>query len=280
MLGFLSRWAHLKINQSNVFQTNVGKWLHVHPYTSLITQNTTCSNNNISSLLPTYNKNIAITTITTTTTTAQKTMGANYNHNNRHLWRRQMGSHAGGFSLPGPQNLNEILKTELIKGKTKTEVSDIWMTYHESRSDVHGTIMNAEDAKTILPRAKMYPFFITPVFREDGYFMLLSQFQSPSHFFLAYLEDYKLDPSSSQPLITFSIFSDLEHTHDGLSLLRCDIVNKGIGADEGLTVMQHILDSYRDSKEFERVRGFNEEPGSFDVDDYISCMNQKWKERS
>jgi len=49
------------------------------------------------------------------------------------------------------------MKTELIEGKNKAEISDIWMTYHENQERVHGTIVSGEEGKLILERAdKMY----------------------------------------------------------------------------------------------------------------------------
>lgn len=107
--------------------------------------------------------------------------------------------------------------------------------------------------------------------------MLLSQFQTPSHFLMAYLEDYKMDPNRAQPLMTFSIFDDLADSHD-LSLVRCDIINKGIEEDDGRKVLDNMLNAYRIDEDFEKVKKFNGGSASFDFDDYISCMNQKWKE--
>lgn len=120
-------------------------------------------------------------------------------------------------------------------------------------------------------------FFVQPIFRDTGFFVLLSQFQTPSHFLLAYLEDYKMDPNRAQPLITFSIFNDLADSHN-LSLVRCDIINKGIEDDEGRKVMQHLLEAYRTENEYDIVQTFNKEPNKFDFDDFISRMNKKWKE--
>jgi hypothetical protein len=120
------------------------------------------------------------------------------------------------------------------------------------------------------------PFFIQPIFKEDGFFMLLSQFQTPSHFLMAYLEDYKMDPNRAQPLMTFSIFNDLADSHD-LSLVRCDIINKGIEENDGRKVLKNMLNAYRIDEDFEKVKTFNEGAASFDFDDYISCMNEKWK---
>mmetsp|Transcript_22901 Transcript_22901/g.28862 ORF Transcript_22901/g.28862 Transcript_22901/m.28862 type:complete len:186 (-) Transcript_22901:156-713(-) len=183
-----------------------------------------------------------------------------------------------GFSFAGPRSLNEIMKTDLLEGKTKAEISEIWMTYHEGKERVHGAILKGCDGVKILERAEKLQFFIQPIFRNDGFFMLLSQFQPPSHFLLAYLEDYKMDPNRAQPLVTFSIFNDLVESHD-MSLVRCDVINKGIEESEGQKVMDLLLDSYKVDEDFSRwVKQFNEQPGDFDVDDYISCMNQKWKE--
>lgn len=77
--------------------------------------------------------------------------------------------------------------------------------------------------------------------------------------------------------MTFSIFNDLAKSHD-ISLVRCDVINKGIDESEGQKVMDLLLDSYKVEEDYSRwVKHFNEQPEKFDADDYISCMNQKWK---
>jgi hypothetical protein len=37
------------------------------------------------------------------------------------------------FGFVGPRSLEEILKKDMIKDKTPTEVADIWYTYHEQK---------------------------------------------------------------------------------------------------------------------------------------------------
>ena len=103
--------------------------------------------------------------------------------------------------------------------------------------------------------------------------MLLSQYQAPSHFILAFLEDYKLDPSRAQPLLTFSIFNDFVSSHD-ISLQRLDVINKGIEKAEGMVVMQNTVDAYED---YRYVSTFNESPERFDINEYISFMTKKWE---
>lgn len=120
------------------------------------------------------------------------------------------------------------------------------------------------------------PFFIQPIFRDNGYFMLISQYQSPSHFLLAFLEDFKMDPNRAQALLTFSIFNEFVEEHD-ISLVRCDIINRGIEDHEGRKVVENMLDAYRLEDEYSRVLLFNNEPTRFDFDEFISHTKIKWK---
>lgn len=107
--------------------------------------------------------------------------------------------------------------------------------------------------------------------------MLMSQFQEPCYFLLAYLEDYKMDPAAAQPLMTMSIFNDYADKLD-LALVRVDIINKGIQDFEGYKVAGSLLESFKNEEEYDKVKAFNGKPDLFDVDDYISVQNKKWKE--
>jgi ATP11 protein len=182
------------------------------------------------------------------------------------------------FSFVGPKTLDDILKKEMVQDKTATEISDIWYTYHEGKENVHGIILEGDVGKPLLERAASSPFFIQPIFREDGYFMLVSQFMEPSHFLLAYLEDYKMDPASAQPLLTFSVFVDYADPPKSLTLVRADILNRGINDEEGLKVVRAMLDHYVKDDEYALVKAFNVKPDSFDIDDFIAQQNAKWKQ--
>ena len=86
-----------------------------------------------------------------------------------------------------------------------------------------------------------------------------------------------MDPARAQPLVTCSVFSDLSESLD-IHLVRCDVVNKGLEDLEGFKAAESILDMYSKEEEYEKVKTFNNEPDSFDFDDFISCQNQKWKD--
>lgn len=57
------------------------------------------------------------------------------------------------FSFAGPKELNDILKKELVQDKPRSEVADIWYSYHEEKDNVHGLVLNGEDASNVLSRA-------------------------------------------------------------------------------------------------------------------------------
>ncbi|KAL7455696.1 hypothetical protein ACHAWC_007230, partial [Mediolabrus comicus] len=157
-------------------------------------------------------------------------------------------------------------------GKSVTEISDLWMTYHEGKDNVHGIVMEGEKGKSLLAKAAQCPFFIQPVFREEGHFMIVSQFQEPSYFLLAFLEDYKMDPALAQPLITISVFNDLAEKKDVI-LLRCDIINKGIEDDEGYKICQNLIKDYLD---FDSVEMFNTKPDAFNIDEFVKEKQSQW----
>jgi len=155
----------------------------------------------------------------------------------------------------------------------------IWKEYHKELQDTIGAVLPGDDGEKILMRAKECPFFIQPIFRDEGFFILLSQFQAPSYFLFAYLEDYKSNPSNAQPLLTLSVYNDLISTNKiNLSLIRGQIIAKGgtIMQEEGEQVITQLLEGYRKDEEFDlTIRAFNKTPNKFDFYDYIARQKTK-----
>ncbi len=60
------------------------------------------------------------------------------------------------FSYAGPRKLSDILKTELLEDKTATEISDMWMTYHEGKENVHGIVMDGKKGRNLLSKAAQW----------------------------------------------------------------------------------------------------------------------------
>ena len=92
---------------------------------------------------------------------------------------------------------------------------------------------------------------------------------------MAYLEDYKMDPTAASPLMTFTVFDDLAAEKD-LTLVRADIVTKGIDDKEGSLIVESLLENYR--ADFSSIQIFNKHPDEFDFEDFLARMNVKWNE--
>ena len=164
---------------------------------------------------------------------------------------------------------------EMIEDKSSKEIQDIWTTYHEEKDGAIGLCCSGEQIKAVIDRGILSPFFIQPVFRDEGFFNLCSQFQKPRYFLLCMLEDYQNNPTGANALVTLSLFDDLVEEHD-LGLIRGDIINKGIHDDEGRKIVQSIFDVYANKDSYRDVQTFNTEPMSFDFNDYVSRHKQKW----
>lgn len=106
--------------------------------------------------------------------------------------------------------------------------------------------------------------------------MIISQFQTPNYFLLAFLEDYQNDPACAQPLLTISIFDDLAEAK-GVTLVRCDVINRGIEDGEGYKICKYLLDDYADDGHFGTVHMFNKRPEMFDVGNFVREKEQRWK---
>jgi hypothetical protein len=115
------------------------------------------------------------------------------------------------------------------------------------------------------------PFFLQPIFRGVGFFHLLSQFQD-NHFLFASLADYQMDPNRAVPLMTCSIFNDL----DDITLIRADVLNSGIQEEEARNVVEFLLDSYTNEEDYRTVENFNKFPEKFDHDVFVSQQRKKW----
>jgi hypothetical protein len=106
--------------------------------------------------------------------------------------------------------------------------------------------------------------------------MMVSQFQSPNYFLLAYLEDYRTDPARARPLLTISIFEDMADSKD-VTLVRCDVIDRGIDDDDGRRICELLLDDYADDDDFRIVHTFNKMPDAFDLDAFVQEKERRWE---
>ena len=145
---------------------------------------------------------------------------------------------SSSLSLPGvARRLGEVAKVEMLEAEEPERISAIWDEFHEHRPELAGCSVAAEEHLKITERARESPLFIFPVRREQGHFLLLSQFNAPSDMFvMTFLEDYKQNPAAAQPWLSVTLFGELL-TSKAVGLLRVDIAPERLSKQEG----EHVL---------------------------------------
>ncbi|TYZ63595.1 hypothetical protein PybrP1_010889 [[Pythium] brassicae (nom. inval.)] len=164
---------------------------------------------------------------------------------------------SGGFSFPAPRSLQQIVRLELLENEPRARVQQIWEEYHHEKGDALATTLSGAEFAVLAERARASPFFVFPVYRKDGFFNMICQFQDTC-FLLTYLEAFKENPALAPPCLTVSLFGDLAESKD-VGLLRADIVNM-LDKKESQVLLDQLLASYSDEKLFQWVHKFNHEP--------------------
>ena len=157
---------------------------------------------------------------------------------------------SSSLSLPGvARRLGEVTKVEMLEAEEPERISAIWDSFHEHRPELAGCSVTAEEHLKITERARESPLFIFPVRREQGHFLLLSQFNAPSDMFvMTFLEDYKQNPAAAQPWLSVTLFGELL-TSKAVGLLRADIAPERLSKQEG----EHVLGLARHARSHTRA---------------------------
>ncbi|CAM9849675.1 unnamed protein product [Ectocarpus sp. 4 AP-2014] len=166
------------------------------------------------------------------------------------------------FSFPGPRKLEDITNLPLLAKEEKESIADIWTAYHDEREDSLGTVIPGDSLDDLQAKAKKCPMFVLPVWRDEGHFMMLSQYQDKC-FLLTYLEDYKVNPGGAQPYATISMYNDLVDSK-GLGLIRADIT-PNLTKKEVDRLVRLVIRFYSPHAHH-HVEAFNLRPQEFDLE--------------
>jgi ATP synthase F1 complex assembly factor 1 len=168
------------------------------------------------------------------------------------------------FSYPAPRTLGEITNLPLLELEESSAVKKIWESHHNNQETAVATTLLEEEFSTVLLRAESSPFFIFPVKRESGHFILLSQAQG-KHFLYTFLEDYKTNPDTATPYLSLTFYDDFL-VNKGLGLVRGDF-SEMITKPEAQTLLQVTTNLYLN--QYEEIDRFNNRPGEFNFERYI-----------
>jgi ATP synthase F1 complex assembly factor 1 len=172
---------------------------------------------------------------------------------------------ASGFSYPGARSLEQLVKLEMLESEQAPQIRSIWEDFHADKDDAVAATLDASEFQSLVKRAEAAPFFIFPVYRQDGFFNMLCQFQQ-SCFLVTYLEAFKENPSAAPPCVAVSLYDDLVAKKE-LALVRADVINM-LDKKESQLLLQQLLASYQDDKLYAHVDKFNNQPDQFDFEAY------------
>lgn len=69
------------------------------------------------------------------------------------------------------------MKVELVVDKESEEIKKIWEQYHIQKEDVIAATVPLKDFEELTRKAILYPTFIFPLPRSQGYEFILCQFE-------------------------------------------------------------------------------------------------------
>ncbi|CAH0487664.1 unnamed protein product [Peronospora farinosa] len=187
------------------------------------------------------------------------------NHHQLILRHFTSTSSAAGFSYPGARSLEQIVKLELLKNESRRQICRIWEDFHVNKDDAIATTLTANEFYSLVKRAAVAPYFIVPVYRQEGFFNMLCQFQQ-SCFLVTYLDAFKENPNAAPPCVVISLYDNLV-AEKNLTLVRADVINM-LDKKESQLLLQQLLISYQHDKLYHHVDKFNNTPDQFDFEAY------------
>lgn len=179
------------------------------------------------------------------------------------------------FTYPCPRKLREIVKMTLFEKENSSTIKAIWNDYHLKRPQNVSTLITAHQFEVFQRRSQASPFFIFPLTRKGGHFVLLCQTQGKSNLF-TYLEDYKRNPESSTPYFVLTLFDELI-PKKGVVPVRGDIIDFKIAKTEAEVLMKAFLAYYIEGELYEDwVHVFNNQPDRFKTDQFMKSYFERF----
>ena len=79
------------------------------------------------------------------------------------------------FSYPSPRTLAEITNLPLLEAEDANGIKTIWETHHDAQETCISGTMTGTQYDTLFKRLAESQYFVLPVKRDEGHFVLLSQ---------------------------------------------------------------------------------------------------------
>ena len=184
---------------------------------------------------------------------------------------RSRRSFATGIVIPGtPRALKDVAKIDMLESEEPARIGAIWEAFHQEQPSVAGNTLGPEESAQIIERGAESPNFVFPLRRDNGHFMLFSQF-APAHrmFVMTFLEDYRRNPELAQPWASVHVFDELLTTK-GVGLIRAEVVPERLTNAEA-THLLLLIQRYYGTSNYDKPWTFNHAERHFDLDGFLAA---------
>lgn len=165
------------------------------------------------------------------------------------------------------------MKLELILMEEPDKIKALWFSYHNVKPGIVPSVLSDVEHDLLVKRNSTCPLNLYPIYRNSGFFLLLSQYQDANHVVFCNMEDYKRDPHSAMPWLVITMYTEL-HKSKKVVLLRGDITNKNLQKDEAIRILKLWKLMYLDQSGefFMHVQKLNQTPGEFDIERFLKAI--------
>ncbi|XP_047354708.1 ATP synthase mitochondrial F1 complex assembly factor 1 [Vespa velutina] len=191
----------------------------------------------------------------------------------RSIYRAKAKSEVIEGSHTKEVRLSDIMNMEMIKGKAKEEIEEIWTEYHKQKDYICAT-MEPEQYERIFDYGKKYPLFLLPLPRKQGYEFFLSQFQG-NKVYMTSLLWYQTHKENAPECLTLTHYTEFKDSK-GIVLMRGEFDLNFLNCQEA-QCLANELQLYYTGKSSERLKlmeTFNNAPNDFKYNDLISQLEK------
>jgi len=179
----------------------------------------------------------------------------------------------GVLSQTPQKKLDSIMKTELLKDKTKEEIEYLWREFFREIDAISGSAP-VEVYNKLYSNGLKYPLFLFPIPRDQGYEFIVSQFAGHEIHFTP-LINYQAYKENAPECLTMVHFPDLQDEH-GIVLMHGEYNNKVISAQEAQFLANQVQLYYMgdDQNKLNLLETFHNKPDKFHHMELVEALEK------
>lgn len=165
------------------------------------------------------------------------------------------------------KKLEDIMKLDLIEGRSAQEISTIWLEYHKLKDTIAAAIPT-QVFTNLMETARKHPIFIFPIPRSQGFEFMMFQFAANTVHFTPLLcyQVHKENAPECLNIVHYTEFKD-----QGIVLMRGEYDSNVISAQEAQCLANQLQLYYTQNnpRKLALLENFTKKPENFNHMDVI-----------